>query len=242
MSESKTIRKAVLSKWDIVALTSGIAVGEGIIMFVGIAMLFAGTATWLAYLLSVVLGFILITPITLYSSAVTVKGSYYTIVTTLWSKRAAGYYIMMSIFSLLGMAAVGMTLGFYVNLVIPSLQPNWVAMAGFTIFFITNLLGVDVIARVQKVGMIFLIGGLLGFIILGLPMVNWSEISFASPSFMTSAVPGMSGAKGFLFSICILTFLAIPVNSAIVFSNHAKNPTRDIPFATYASLFLMTIF
>lgn len=242
MKTNEGVRKATLSKWDITSLTTGMAVGEGIIMFVGIAMMFAGTATWLAYLISVVIGLVLILPITFYSSAVKIKGSYYTIVSTLWNDRFAGYYIAMSVFSLIGMAAVGMTLGVYVNQLLPSLPINWIAIFFFTVFYILNLMGVDVMAKVQNIGMIFLIGGLALFIVLGFPKINWAELSFSSKSFMFSPVPGMSGIKGLMFSISILCFLSIPCTSGIVFSDFAKEPKKDVPFANFASFICIAVF
>lgn len=234
--------KPTLSKWDITSLTTGMSIGVGIIMFVGVAMVFAGSATWLAYLISCVLGFILILPITLYSSAVKINGSYYSICSTLWNDRAAGYYITMSFFSLIGMANVGLTLGIYVNQLVPSMSINMIAIIAFTLFYILNLAGVDVMAKVQNVGMVFLIGGLALFIILGIPNVNWSQLSFSSPDFMFSPIPGTSGINGLMFAISILTFLTISVNSAVVFSDFAENPKKDIPFATFASFGIQNLF
>lgn len=224
-------KEAKMSRLSLISLSLGSAISSGIIMFVGIAALYAGEATWFAYVVSAVAALIMMTPVALFTSTTVVKSSFYTIPTMLWGKRAGGYYIVLNIFTLLGMAATGLTLGIYINMLWPVLPPNWIAVILFTFFFITNLCGVNVMALVQNISMVLLLGGLLLFMVIGLPMVDWSVFK----------MPENGIDSQFLQAVAFLCFLGLGGSSPISFGKFCKHPKKDVPWAVFMTWILLVL-
>ncbi|WP_440895666.1 APC family permease [Amphibacillus sp. Q70] len=120
---------------------------------------------------------------------------------------------------------MGTSIGFYFESLFPNINGQVVAIIAVTIFFIFNLLGVDVMSKLQTILTVILLTTLAAFIIIGIPQVDPIVFNFSHPDFLTD------GAGGFMAAIALFVYSTYGQYFVISFSGKAKNPKRNIPLA-----------
>ena len=108
-------------------------------------------------------------------------------------------------------------------------------LAVLTIFYILNLLGLDIFAKVQNLLVIILIFSLIIFGVFGIGKVNWDTYFVQDENWMTGGIMGLLQAGG------LLTFATGGATSVLNFSAEAKNPTRDIPLVMIVSTLAVAV-
>ena len=77
---SSPVSSRTLGKADLYALAIGQVIGAGIVSVLGSAIAATGRSAWLAYLVAIVIGFVVIFPFLLLSSVARLHGGMYSLV------------------------------------------------------------------------------------------------------------------------------------------------------------------
>lgn len=226
MSEKKGKK---LKLMDLIAISSGQVIGAGVVTLIGTAIGVTGTSAWLAYGAAIVVGFFSIIPFIFISSATVLQGGEYSIVANMFDSRVAGFYGVAFITQCLNLSLLGTSLGSYVNSIFPAIDGRIVGLIAVTVFFILNLGGVNIMAKVQKLLTAILIIALLAFGIYGMTKVNPSVYDITSPTFFSD------GYGGFMAAIAVYAYSTYGQYMVMNFSKDAENPTRDVPLAILIS-------
>ena len=219
---------------NLVAIAAGQVIGAGVVTYVGPAIAATGISAWLAYGAAVVAGFFSIIPFIFLSSALVLQGGEYSIIDRMLGAKFAGFYIVAYIAQCLGISVMGLSLGTYLNYIIP-VDKRIIALIGLTIFLCMNLLGVSVMAKLQTVLTSILIGALLIFTVFGLTKIGPQTFDFSSPDFFTD------GFKGFSSAVALYAFSTYGQYMVVNFGKDAENPKKDIPLAIIISSVIILI-
>mgnify|MGYP004724509239 CR=1 FL=1 len=219
---------------NLVAIAAGQVIGAGVVTYVGPAIAVTGISAWLAYGAAVVAGFFSIIPFIFLSSALVLQGGEYSIIDRMLGAKFAGFYIVAYIAQCLGISVMGLSLGTYLNYIIP-VDKRIIALIGLTIFLCMNLLGVSVMAKLQTVLTSILIGALLIFTVFGLTKIGPQTFDFSSPDFFTD------GFKGFSSAVALYAFSTYGQYMVVNFGKDAENPKKDIPLAIIISSVIILI-
>lgn len=219
---------------NLVAIAAGQVIGAGVVTYVGPAIAATGISAWLAYGAAVIAGFFSIIPFIFLSSALVLQGGEYSIIDRMLGAKFAGFYIVAYIAQCLGISVMGLSLGTYLNYIIP-VDKRIIALIGLTIFLCMNLLGVSVMAKLQTVLTSILIGALLIFTVFGLTKIGPQTFDFSSPDFFTD------GFKGFSSAVALYAFSTYGQYMVVNFGKDAENPKKDIPLAIIISSVIILI-
>lgn len=228
MGKAKT-DKAGLSLTDLIAISSGQVIGAGVVTLIGAASAVAGMAAWPAYGVAVLVGLCSILPFIFLSSVVVLKGGEYSIVLGMLGERMSGVYAVAFTTQCLGLSLMGASMGMYFASIFPGISSRAVGIVAVTVFFILNLLGVTVMAKMQKILTAILLVCLMAFAIVGFFHVGPAAFDFTSPEFFKN------GFGGFVSAVSLYAYSTYGQYMVINFSQDANNPKKDIPLAIIIS-------
>lgn len=227
--------KTGLSFKDLTSLAAGQVIGAGVVTLVGQAIGLTGRSVWLAYATAIIMGFCIIFPYILLSSMIRVKGGNYTFVAAILGDKWGGMYGMAFTLNMLACGMFGLSMGTYLNSILPWVPIVPTAILMITVFWIANILGVNFIAKLQNIMTIFLMLGLGLFIVVGLFQLQPGTLNFGSPDFFTG------GGKGFFDAVLLLVFSCTGHSFVVAFSKEANNAKRDVPFAIMAATVIILV-
>lgn len=222
-------QKKGLGLFDLVCIASGQVIGAGVVTLIGSAIGVTGISAWMAYGISVIVGFFSIIPFIFLSSAVVLKGGEYSIVPGMLGEKYAGIYAVAFITQCLSLSLMGVSMGTYFASIFPFMSAQVVGVISVTVFFVFNLLGITVMAKMQKVLTVILLACLLIFSIIGFTHVGAQAFDFTSPEFF------INGFGGFMSAVSLYAYSTYGQYLVINFGQEAKNPKRDIPLAIIIS-------
>jgi len=219
----------------LIAIATGQVIGAGIITTTGIAIGETGRAVWLAYALSVFIGFVWILPIVFFSSIARYKGGNYALVTILLGEQSGGLYSVWYIPMYLATAMVGTGIGQYIHTVIPEIPAIMAGIVPMVLFYIINLMGVKLMANFQKPMTAMLCICLAAFAIVGISKVQPGSLDISSEGYF------LNGSPGFFSGIILLIYSTSGHSLVAGFSWEAKNPKKDIPIAIMVSTIVILV-
>ncbi len=220
-----------LNLWALIAIAVGQVVGVGIINTTGLAIAEAGRATWLAYALAVILGFLWVLPVVFFASIAKYKGGNYTLCSTLLGEQAGGLYALWYMPMYLATAMVGIGLGNYVHALIPAIPAKAAGFVLLTFFYVINLNGISLMAKAQKIMTAMLIVALAIFAVGGAMQVNEGALNLSDPAYF------MGGSDGFFGALVLLIYSTSGHALVAGFSWDAKRPKKDVPLAIIIATF-----
>ena len=141
-----------LGKAELYALGLGQVIGVGVITLVGPMVAITGKSTWLAYLIAVILGFVSLLPYVFLTNTLRFGSGIYSYCASTLDYRVSGMLAITFIPTTMGMASLGTSFGMYFNSLFPAVPAKVAGVAILLIFFLINLGGVNVMAKVQKYG------------------------------------------------------------------------------------------
>jgi APA family basic amino acid/polyamine antiporter len=123
----------------------------------------------------------------------------------------------------------GAGFGAYANSLFPGLSAQIAGIVFVTIFYVINLLGINIMARIQKwmTGLLFAV--LAMFIVAGIAKLQNPVFDFSHPNFMSN------GSSGFISAVFLLVFSTQSYAASMMYGRDAKNAKRDIPWAIFMS-------
>ncbi len=196
-------------------------IGGGIVSLTGVAIAMTGGGVSVAYVLAVVAVIISSIPYAALAAAYPTAGGSYT-----WTARlihpSAGFLLAWLLalgkgsLSLYGLAA-----GAYLHAINPWFNEAWVAISLVTIFFVANLAGSVVSARLGVFMMVLMLLGFGTFAAFGLSKVNWAIYPEVMPN----------GFVELLSAAALLSFATAGAYGVAELGREMKNPGRDIPLA-----------
>lgn len=221
-----------VSLLDAVAIEVGLIVGAGLFSLTGVATDIAGTAVFLSYLVSFSIVALSIVPTAILGSAFPTTGGNYRYPSRLWSPRiafVAAWGLAISMFSG-GLPLYALSFGQYVADLTP-VDPLLVGFAALTAFYLLNLVGIRVAARVQFLLFLTLVSSLGVFVVFGVPAIE-------SPNF-TPLFP--KGIVGFATGAAILYFVCLGANFIVDIGDEVASAATAIPRSFAISVPLVMI-
>lgn len=175
LSKEKEVKEKTgyLKRSDLYTIGVGQAIGSGVLTLIGPAILLTGQSAWLAYVVACIWGFMMIAPIPWITSTLKLGGGFYSLVGDMAGKRVAGMYAVGFLPQTINLATYGVAIGMYANSLWPQINAKWFGIAALSVFFVINLCGVDVMAKVQKILVILL------FVALGLFIYVYSTNGYS---------------------------------------------------------------
>lgn len=165
-------KPGTLGRTELYALAIGQVIGAGVITLIVPAIKMTGYSAWLAYFVAILMGFVMILPFVFISSTLRLGGGNYSMLCDLSSPRTSGIFAYMYLTQCLSLSLFGASAAAYLGDIIPALNSHWarviVGVTLLTFFYVVNLMGVDIMAKAQKVMTWLLIAALILFAIVGI--------------------------------------------------------------------------
>lgn len=219
-------KPGTLGRTELYALAIGQVIGAGVITLIVPAIKMTGYSAWLAYFVAILMGFVMILPFVFISSTLRLGGGNYSMLCDLSSPRTSGIFAYMYLTQCLSLSLFGASAAAYLGDIIPALNSHWarviVGVTLLTFFYVVNLMGVDIMAKAQKMMTWLLIAALILFAIVGifkmkLPIFDFSDPSFAingwGITFNNGQISG--GFLGAVLLLCVPTLCILYVGVAM---------------------------
>lgn len=180
-------KPGTLGRTELYALAIGQVIGAGVITLIVPAIKMTGYSAWLAYFVAILMGFVMILPFVFISSTLRLGGGNYSMLCDLSSPRASGVFAYMYLTQCLSLSLFGASAAAYLGDIIPALNSHWarviVGVTLLTFFYVVNLMGVDIMAKAQKMMTWLLIAALILFAIVGIFKMKLPIFDFSDPNF-----------------------------------------------------------
>ncbi len=233
-----------LKKPELYALSIGQVIGAGVITLIVPAIKMTGYSAWLAYLAAIVMGFIMIAPTVFVSSTLRLGGGYYSLLCDLAGPTTSGVFAFAYLTQCLSLSLFGTAAAAYLGDVIPALgTPGTriaVGISLLTFFYIVNLMGVNVMAKAQKMMTWLLIAALVVFAVVGIARMKLPIFDFSAPEFLTQgwgvALKNGQVSGGFLGATLLFVYSCQGYSMTCAYGREAENAKRDIPWAMLMSV------
>ena len=231
--------KRVLGRKELLSIGIGQTIGSGIFAMVGIGIAMTGRSASVSMLIAAIFTIFTNIPLIFVSGTVRLRGGFYTQLALLGNDVSAGFFVIVHILSWTALAMYALSFADYMLGLIPALASNGfvrqlIALIVLTVFYVTNLMGIEGAAKLQNAMMLIMVLALTAFIVFGLPHVT--PTYFEQPEFMTHGVKSMLSA-GALF-----TWAVGGANVVIHLGAECKNPTKDIPFVIIVATCIIAVF
>ncbi|WP_326974577.1 APC family permease [Caproicibacter sp. BJN0012] len=232
-------KAGTLGKTELYALALGQVIGAGVITLVVPAIKMTGYSAWLAYFMAIVMGFIMVLPTIFVSSTLRMGGGNYSMLCDLAGPTTAGIFAFAYLTQCLSLSLFGASAAAYLGDIIPFLNGKIahivVGGALLTFFFIVNLLGINIMAKAQKIMTWLLIAALLIFAIVGifkmkLPIFDAGDSNFLTNGWGITFTNGQISG-GFTGAVLLFVYSCQGYYMTIAYGRDAKNAKRDIPVA-----------
>ena len=220
--------KRVLKLPAVTFVAIGFMIGGGVFVFTGIVYKIAGPALPIAYGLAVIPVFISMLPVAMLGSAIPTTGANYRYPSRMVSPGTAfvgvWVYAWAAFFGQIPLYALGCAE--YVRALMPSVSPTPLAVILVTFFYIVNLLGVKLAARLQGLLVLILISALIYYACCGFSVINTANFDRIM----------QKGPSNLLLGTALLTFTYFGANGIIELGGEIVNPSRVIPRAIFIAL------
>lgn len=225
--------KRVLGRKELLSIGIGQTIGSGIFALTGIGIAMTGRSASLSMLIAALYVILMTIPMLFVSGTIRMRGGMYTQMGLLFSKTSSGFFVIVHILAWTALAMYAISFADYLLALIPGLNKTLVAFIILTVFYITNLFGIQGAAKVQNLMMVIMVIALTLFICYGIPQVK--PTFFQQPGFMTG------GIKSVLSAGALFTWTIGGANVVIHLGAECKNPTKDIPFVIIVATLIISI-
>ncbi len=228
-----------LTMVDLYAIGTGQVIGAGVITLIVPAMKMTGNSAWLAYLVAILLGFLMISPHLFISSTLRLGGGNGGLISGLAGPYIGGMFQFVFLTQCFGLSMFGTSAAAYLGDVFPALSSPGARVATavviLTLFYVVNLFGVDVMAKVQKPMTWLLLVSLVLFFIFGLMNAKVNVFDFSDPEFLTQGwgikVVDKSIKGGFLGAAMLFIFSTNGYSGLTGYGQNARDAKKDAPKA-----------
>lgn len=230
-------KPGILGKPELYALAIGQVIGAGVITLIVPAIKMTGYSAWLAYFVAIIMGFIMVLPTVFVSSTVRMGGGNYSMLCGLAGPNIAGIYAFSYLTQCLSLSLFGASAAAYLGDVIPALGGNVprviVGAALLTFFYVVNLMGIDIMAKAQKLMTWLLIAALILFAVFGIAKMKLPIFDFSDPNFLINGwgitFQNNQISGGFTGAVLLFVYSCQGYYMTTAYGGDSKNARRDIP-------------
>jgi len=226
-----------LGRTELYALAIGQVIGAGVITLIVPAIKMTGYSAWLAYFVAIVMGFIMILPFVFVSSTLRLGGGNYSMLCELAGPTASGIFAFAYLTQCLSLSLFGTAAAAYLGDIIPALGGSLpriiVGVVLLTLFYVINLMGIDIMAKAQKLMTWLLIAALVLFAIVGICKIHLPIFNFKDPNFLINGW-GITFERGqitggFTGAVLLFVYSCQGYYMTTAYGRDAKNARKDIP-------------
>ncbi len=210
---------------QLVWIGTGHVIGAGVVSIVGSAIASTGYSVWLAFLIACILSFIRILPVIFFTSAVTVDGGYYGMITRCSGMKYGGLISLSSILNWSARGTAVLALSQYISEFLPFINSKAFTIMLWGFFCIANLFGLNVMSKIQSIATPILLISLTIFSILGIVNMQSGYLDFSS-NYMFRG-----GKSGFFTAVVLLSYSCDGVASLSNYSTQCKNSKKTVPLS-----------
>ncbi len=230
-------KPGILGRTELYALAIGQVIGAGVITLIVPAIKMTGYSAWLAYLVAILMGFVMILPFVFVSSTLRLGGGNYSMLCDLAGPTTSGIFAFAYLTQCLSLSLFGASAAAYLGDIIPALGgpvPKIIVGGSLlTFFFVVNLMGVDMMAKAQKLMTWLLIAALILFAAVGIFKMKLPIFDFADPHFLINGW-GITFDKGqisggFTGAVLLFVYSCQGYYMTTAYGRDAKNARKDIP-------------
>ena len=230
-------KPGILGKPELYALAIGQVIGAGVITLIVPAIKMTGYSAWLAYFVAIIMGFIMVLPTVFVSSTVRMGGGNYSMLCGLAGPNIAGIYAFSYLTQCLSLSLFGASAAAYLGDIIPALGgdvPRIILGASLlTFFYVVNLMGIDIMAKAQKLMTWLLIAALVLFAIFGIAKMRLPIFDFSDPNFLINGwgitFQNNQISGGFTGAVLLFVYSCQGYYMTTAYGGDSKNARRDIP-------------
>lgn len=233
-----------LGRPELFALSIGQVIGAGVITLIVPAVIMTGYSAWLAYIVAIVMGFLIVCPNVFVTSTVRLGGGNYSLLCDLAGPAWSGVFAFATLTQAISLSLFGTAAAAYIGDLVPALSSAggkaFTGVALLTIFYVINISGISLMAKAQKLMTWMLIAALMIYAIVGicnisLPIFDFSNIDFMPNGMLNFDTDGLI-SNGFFAAVMLFVYSAQGYSTVASFGRDAKNARRDIPFVILAAV------
>ncbi len=214
-----------LSLRELVWIGTGHVIGAGVVSITGSALAATGYSVWLAFMLACLLSFIRILPVIFFTSAVSVEGGRYGMITRCAGRKYGGLITLSSLLNWSARGTAVLALSGYIADYLPGVNNKIFTIAVWSVFCIANLYGVDMMSRIQSVATPLLLAALGVFSAVCMLNIQEGYLDFSSEYMF------VNGRAGFFTAVVLLSYSCDGIASLANYSTRAEKPLKNIPAA-----------
>jgi APA family basic amino acid/polyamine antiporter len=196
-------------------------VGGGIVSLTGVAIGLTGGGVSIAFVIAVCSIIIVSLPYAAIGSAMPVTGGIYAYSTKLIHPLAGYAALVVNFLAQASLGLYGVAAGQYMNTLNPWFDPTITAVSLILFFYVANLMGAVIGARLSILMSVMMLLGFGIFIVLGMPGVDWVNYPPILPN----------GFANLIQAAALLTFATGGATVVVELGGEMKNPGKAIPAA-----------
>lgn len=225
--------KRALTFFDALMINLGAIIGAGIFVIIGLAVADAGPSIVISIIIAAIISLLSGLSFSEIALHVAKEGGVYEYAKDSFTPSAgflAGW--MWTIGNIIAIAAVGLSFGGYLNLLIGThISTAYYAIAAILAFMVINILGIKHSAKTIAVMVMINLAVLALFVVFSLAHFNFANISNFAPN----------GANGILAGSALIFFAFTGFSRVTTVSDEVKEPRRTIPKAIIASIIISSL-
>lgn len=210
---------------QLIWIGTGHVIGAGVVSITGSALAATGYSVWLAFMVACLLSFIRILPVIFFTSAVSVEGGRYGMITRCAGQKYGGLITLSSLLNWSARGTAVLALCGYISDYLPWANSKALTIAIWSLFCIANLYGVDMMSRIQSVATPLLLAALGVFSAVCMMNVQEGYLDFSSEYMF------VNGRAGFFTAVVLLSYSCDGIASLANYSTQAEKPLKTIPAA-----------
>ncbi|MBR4035269.1 MAG: APC family permease [Oscillospiraceae bacterium] len=214
-----------LSLRQLVWIGTGHVIGAGVVSIVGSRLAETGYSVWIGFLVACILSFVRILPVVMFTSAVTVEGGRYGIITRCAGMQYGGLITLSCLLNWSRRGTAVLALRRYISDFLPCNNSKLLTLTIWFIFCTANLFGLDVMSRIQSIATPMLVVALSAFSVICILNMQPGYIDFSKPEMFSG------GIGGFFTAVVLLSYSCDGIASMANYATKTENPRKIIPVA-----------
>ena len=135
---------------QLVWIGTGHVIGAGVVSIVGSAIAATGYSVWLAFLVACILSFVRILPVIFFTSAVSIEGGRYGMITRCAGMKYGGLITLSSLLNWSRRGTAVIALCGYIADFLPDSNSKLLTLLIWACFCGANLFGIDAMSKIQS--------------------------------------------------------------------------------------------
>ena len=210
---------------QLVWIGTGHVIGAGVVSIVGSAIAATGYSVWLAFLVACILSFVRILPVIFFTSAVSIEGGRYGMITRCAGMKYGGLITLSSLLNWSRRGTAVIALCGYIADFLPDSNSKLLTLLIWAFFCGANLFGIDAMSKIQSIATPLLLIALTVFSAVCIANTQRGYLDFSSPQMFSG------GITGFFTAVVLLSYACDGIASLSNYATKTHSPQKNIPLA-----------